>query len=370
LDRARRRVVLPRRGVTRLTAERVSGAAEFSGWPGSPHSCWRRTRCFLSARSLIKVLMIVHALVWNTPRTKLKNATRSSVGFIALVTALVALSIVAVELGEPFQVRPALDARGVHGCPVRRVVVRIDVAPHRDCPLIALAPGALLFAIGMEALHIATVVGSRTTSRARAMCTARSACRSHSCCWAYLLVAHHLAAVLNSALWNPVRLRVAASAPDPPAQVVAHPFVDAYIDRAWKALFGDLDPAARADRRERNRGVTPELPASNASAVLALTARHRADDRADLADQVGGEAGAVGVLLDRVPRPRRCRRSTTLSVVTKLSTHWTRGAMSASTELDLTEMVCSSAGVRFPAPGTLRSIRYFGMFCAPLSSVG
>ena len=146
------------RGITRLTAESVSGVAEISGWARFTAFVVAAYALFLSARSLIKVLMIVHALVWDTPRSRLKNATRSSLGFIVLVTALVALSLVAVELGDTFTFGIVLTLAVYTIAPFVVWWYASTWLPHRECPLIALAPGALLFAIGMEALHIATVV--------------------------------------------------------------------------------------------------------------------------------------------------------------------------------------------------------------------
>jgi|SoiMethySBSTD1v2_1073268.scaffolds.fasta_scaffold144096_2 membrane protein len=230
------------RGVTRLTAESVSGAAEFSGWARFTALVLASYALFLSARSLIKVLMIVHALVWDTPRTKLKNATRSSVGFIALVTALVALSIVAVELGDHFKFGLLLTLAVYTVAPFVVWWFASTWLPHRDCPLIALAPGALLFAIGMEALHIATVVWFPHHLESKSDVYGTLGVSLALLLWAYLLGRLiTLAAVLNAALWT----RFGFESPHP---LRIHrpkwwriPFVDAYIDRAWKALFGDLD---------------------------------------------------------------------------------------------------------------------------------
>ena len=195
--------------------------------------------------------MIVHALVWDTPRTKLKNATRASLGFIALVTALVALSVVAVEIRDRFAARRAPRTGSLHRRAVRRLVVRVDLAASpRTCPLIALVPGALLFAVGAEVLHIATVVWFPHHLESKSDVYGTLGVSLALLLWAYLLGRLiTLAAVLNAALWkrfgfdsqHPIRIR------RPKWWHI--PLADEYIDRAWKALFGDLD----ADRGPPDR---------------------------------------------------------------------------------------------------------------------
>jgi membrane protein len=229
-------------GITRLTAESVASAAEISGWARITAFVLAAYALFLGARSLIKVLMIVHALVWDTPRSKLKNATRASLGFIALVTALVGLSIVAVGVGDRFTFGLVLTLAIYTIAPFLVWWYASTWLPHRECPLIALAPGAVLFAIGMEALHIATVVWFPHHLDSKSDVYGTIGVSLALLLWAYLLGRLvTLAAVLNAALWqrfgfdspHPIRIR------RPKWWHI--PLADEYIDRAWKALFGDLD---------------------------------------------------------------------------------------------------------------------------------
>src|SRR5262249_13384380 len=74
------------RGITRLTAESVSSVTTLSGWARFTAFVIAAYALVLSARSFVKVLAIVHSLVWDTPRQRLKNATRAALGFIVLIT--------------------------------------------------------------------------------------------------------------------------------------------------------------------------------------------------------------------------------------------------------------------------------------------
>ena len=47
---------------------------------------------FLGARAFIKVLNIVHSLVWDVPRTKLLSANRATFAFLGFVTFALSLS--------------------------------------------------------------------------------------------------------------------------------------------------------------------------------------------------------------------------------------------------------------------------------------
>jgi membrane protein len=230
------------RGITRLTAESVLGAADLSGWARLTALVVAAYALFLSARSFVKVLMIVHALVWDTPRTKLKNATRAALGFIALVTVLVALSIVAVEIRDRFALGGLLALALYTVAPFTVWWYVSTWLPHRECPLIALAPGALLFAVGAEILHIVTVIWFPHHLESKSDVYGAIGISLALLLWAYLLGRlMTLAAVLNAALWSrfgfdsphPIRIRR--------PKWWHFPLADDYIDRAWKALFGDLD---------------------------------------------------------------------------------------------------------------------------------
>jgi len=231
-------------GITHLTAQSVSGAAHLSGWTRATAFVIALYALFLSARSMVKVLTIVHALVWDVPRAKLASATRAAVGFIALITLLVALSLAAVLIREHIAAAGLAALLIYLFAPFAVWWYASTWLPHRDCPLIALAPGAALFALGVELLHIATVVWFPHYLDSKSEVYGTLGVAIALLLWAYLLGRLiTLAAVLNAALWA----RYGADSPHPlrirRPRWWRIPLMEDWIDRAWTRLFGDFGTA-------------------------------------------------------------------------------------------------------------------------------
>jgi uncharacterized BrkB/YihY/UPF0761 family membrane protein len=112
----------------------------------------------LATRALLKVLRIVHALVWRTPAGKPPSMMRAAGVLILVVTG--ALAIIAL-IG---QLRERSFLLGLVGTLLFLAIpcaVWIGVSwfmPHPpEVPWTAFIPGAVVFGIGMEVLHIITV---------------------------------------------------------------------------------------------------------------------------------------------------------------------------------------------------------------------
>ena len=225
-------------GIPHLTALSVSSAAELSGWGRLTGLAFAVYALFFSARSLVKVLNIVHALVWDVPRKTMRGANRAAVLFIGLITLLLGLSLgIGIVRGES----------SVGGVTLLILYTFVPFAawwwvsrrlPHRDCPLIALAPGAALFALGLEVLHVATVVWFPHYIKSKSDLYGTIGISLVILLWAYLIGrVITLAAVLNAALWR----RFGPEAAQPlqvrrPAWRV--PFIDDKVNRIWVATFG------------------------------------------------------------------------------------------------------------------------------------
>lgn len=104
-----------------------------------------------------KALRTIHQLAWRLPVTPGRAAWKGGLWFTAA-------TIVALALGG-FVNRLRADAAGI-GILLTVLFVLVYatvsfaasvVLPHRDVPTKALIPGAVLFGIGVEVLHIATV---------------------------------------------------------------------------------------------------------------------------------------------------------------------------------------------------------------------
>ena len=218
-------------GIASLTAQSVQArpSRAVTGFVSSPTAV-------PESRSFVKVLNIVHTLVWDVPAPSCA-ANRASLAFIGFVTVTLALSYLV----------QALRARsGIGGLAalVLFMVVPFGVwwcvswwLPHRDCPPIALAPGAALFAVGTELLHVATVVWFPHHLASKSDLYGTVGFSLVLLLWAYFVGRIiTLAAVLNAALWarfgadstHPVELRR-------PSWKV--PLVDDKVGRLWTRVF-------------------------------------------------------------------------------------------------------------------------------------
>ena len=229
------------RGIASLTAQSVQGAASLSGWALFTGFVLVTYALFLTARSFVKVLNIVHSLVWVVPRVRLRSATRATFGFVGFVTVALALAYL-IQL-----LRRHSSLGGVTAL-VLVTVVPFGTwwyvswwLPHRTCPPIALTPGAALVAVGTEILHVVTVVWFPHHLASKSQLYGSVGFAIALLLWAYLvgrLIT--LAAVLNAALW--ARFGAESAHPivfrRPPWKV---PFIDDRVDRIWVRMFGEDD---------------------------------------------------------------------------------------------------------------------------------
>jgi uncharacterized BrkB/YihY/UPF0761 family membrane protein len=236
------------RGITKLTANSVSSAAGLSGWARFSALVLALYALFLAARAFLKVVNIVHALVWDVPRSRLSHASRAAVVLIGLITILLALSL-AIS---------ALRQRNVVGGVIALALYTLGPfllwwyaswrLPHQPVPLIALAPGAALFAVAAEILHVVTVIWFPHYIQSKSAVYGTIGTAIVLLLWAYFLGRIiTLAAVLNAALW--VRFGPDAEHPMRFARPPLHvPVVDDLVARIWSRLFAfDPDPKSEPD---------------------------------------------------------------------------------------------------------------------------
>jgi membrane protein len=230
------------RGIAHLTVTSVSSAAEISGWARFTALVLVSYALVLSARSLVKVIRIVHALVWDVPRERVARATRAGAAFIGLVTALAALSVVIMKVR--------------HDSPLGGLILLIlftaalfvawwfvsALLPHPPCPLIALAPGAALFAVGVELLHLGTVLYFPHLIESKSEVYGTVGLAVAMLLWAYLLGRIiTVAVVVNAALW--ARFGTGSRHPiDLPRPSWRVPLIDRTATRLWSSVFGEDQP--------------------------------------------------------------------------------------------------------------------------------
>jgi uncharacterized BrkB/YihY/UPF0761 family membrane protein len=158
----------------------------------------------LATRALIKVLRIVHALVWHTRAGRPPSMMRA-VGVLVLVVTF-ALAIAAL-IGK---VRTETVVGGLIATLLFAFIpftVWLAVSwylPHApDVPLTALVPGAALFGIGMEVLHLVTVYWIANQVEHKTDTYGAIGFALALLLWAYLLGRLITsAAVVNETLWS------------------------------------------------------------------------------------------------------------------------------------------------------------------------
>ena len=190
-------------GIGGLTAKAIQGAADLSGFERVSALVISGFALFWGARGLVKVLRIVHSLVWGVTVPKLKSTSRAALVLIGLVTITLAFAeFVGWLRGRSFIA--GLVATILYALvPAALWLLIASWMPREECPWWALLPGAIVFGVGVEVLHlitvywIAPVLGSKTETYG-AIGGALSLLF-----WAYLLGRLMIAsAVINATRWR------------------------------------------------------------------------------------------------------------------------------------------------------------------------
>lgn len=157
----------------------------------------------LAARSLMKVLRVVHALVWGIRAPKPKSATKQAAVLVAITTVFLAGSWAIGWLrGESFLL--GLVAMLLSSVLPMMVWLGVSwVLPHREATWRELVPGAVLFGVGVLVLHVVTVYWIARTIENKTDTYGAIGAALGILLWAYLLGrVITSAAVLNATLWN------------------------------------------------------------------------------------------------------------------------------------------------------------------------
>ena len=189
-------------GITGVLASAVVQAQDHSAWTLAVLVAGAAVALFLTAGSLAKALYVVHWLIWRIPRVM-------PAGLVPRL-ALIGVALTASALGVA--VNRVRGSSGVAGAVIAIVVITVASfalwwwvswkLPHPPVPARALVPGALLMAIGADALHLLTTywIGhlvARKTSTYGSVGIALAVLL-----WVYILGRIIVASAgLNAALW-------------------------------------------------------------------------------------------------------------------------------------------------------------------------
>jgi uncharacterized BrkB/YihY/UPF0761 family membrane protein len=221
------------KGIAGLTAQGISTGHDWSKSARVSALVLVTYALFISARSFLKVLRIVHTLVWRAAPTRMLHATRATFVFIGVVS----VSLILSGLIDALRQRTAIGGIAALG-----LLTLVGFAawwlvswwlPHGDCDPLGLIPGAVAFAVGIEALHIATVVWFPHSMKSKSEIYGAIGTALVLLLWAYLLGRlMALGAALNYALWR----RRPARSIELPGFVAKLPLVGPWIDRVWTTL--------------------------------------------------------------------------------------------------------------------------------------
>jgi uncharacterized BrkB/YihY/UPF0761 family membrane protein len=221
------------RGIAALTAKGISTGHDLSTWTRITAFVLVTYALFLSARSFVKVLRIVHMLVWRTRPTRLLHTTRATLVFIATVTVSLGISGVIDVLTNRVVVGGVVAL-------VLYILVPFGLwwgvswwLPHGECDILGLVPGAVVFAVGVEILHVFTVVWFPHSLESKSEIYGAIGIALALLFWAYLLGRlMTFAAALNVALWR----RRESDPSEPPDFLVRTPVIGDLIRTIWTTL--------------------------------------------------------------------------------------------------------------------------------------
>jgi uncharacterized BrkB/YihY/UPF0761 family membrane protein len=145
-------------GISGLAAKAFAGVNELSTGERILSFVVAGFALVLATRALLKVLRIVHALIWHARAGKVPSMARAAGVLVLIVTFALAVSVLIGKLrGESLLLGLLASLLWI----LLPISVWLFVSwhmPHApDAPWTALLPGAVFFGLGLEVLHLVTV---------------------------------------------------------------------------------------------------------------------------------------------------------------------------------------------------------------------
>jgi uncharacterized BrkB/YihY/UPF0761 family membrane protein len=158
---------------------------------------------FLAARSLLKVLRVVHALAWRVRAGKFKSLGKASGVLVLLVTGAVVLAALVGKMKEQSFLLGLVGVILSAAIPAALWLVVSWHLPNRASSWRELLAGAVLFGVGVFALHAITIYWIARQIENKTSTYGAIGAALALLLWAYLLGRVMTAsAVLNMALWE------------------------------------------------------------------------------------------------------------------------------------------------------------------------
>ena len=147
-------------GIGGLTAQSISDVSSQPLWARILTLLLIAWALLLASRSMVKALRLTYAAAWELGRVRFRDTTKAGIVFLGLVTGAV------VATGLARQAREGAEAAGwvvtillVFAIYLATWVLACVLLPHAEgAGWTAMLPGAVLFALGAQVIHIAVVV--------------------------------------------------------------------------------------------------------------------------------------------------------------------------------------------------------------------
>ena len=113
---------------------------------------------YFASVALARAMRIAHALAWQEAVAPMRKAWRSALVLVGTITAMLAVFAMVSRIRD---VRPGIGLGALVAMAFAYAAAWFGLSlllPHRSVPWTALIPGVAVFAIGVELLHLATVL--------------------------------------------------------------------------------------------------------------------------------------------------------------------------------------------------------------------
>jgi membrane protein len=147
-------------GITGLLGSTITNVGDQSVWSRLTILGVSGVALVLGARNLMKVLVIIHVLIWHVPRVRVRRQVRAVALLVASVLGALALAQVTNRLQDNSFPAWVFATSAFMLVPAGLwLVASLKLFPHPpEVDWQDMVPGALLVGVGIEALHVFTVV--------------------------------------------------------------------------------------------------------------------------------------------------------------------------------------------------------------------
>jgi uncharacterized BrkB/YihY/UPF0761 family membrane protein len=144
-------------GIGGLVAKALNGVGDLSGTSRLAALVVGLFALYLASRGLVKVLRISHGLIWRVPIPRLQSGTKAAGALVGVVTTILVTMGAIQWLRDRSVVLSIVLLAATAALPAALWLLVSWLLPHADGPWWSLAPGAVVFGIGVVGLHALTI---------------------------------------------------------------------------------------------------------------------------------------------------------------------------------------------------------------------